>query len=82
MKSEKKIRLLIEKLKKRNNKSYEFFEGLLSLLKDKGTAGDAEQQLSTCFAITQYGNFTDDEERLLSEIIGELDENTNEEKNP
>lgn len=73
MKNKEKLLKLIEKLKKRNNMSYEFFEDLATLMDDNRTARDAEHRLSTCFSITQYANFTSDEEQLLSEIIEEID---------
>lgn len=73
MKNKEKILKLIEKLKKRNNKSYEFFEDLAVRMDDDSTAADAERRLSTCYSITQYANFTNDEEELLSEIIEEID---------
>jgi hypothetical protein len=71
MKNEKKLIELITKLKDRNNEAYKFFEGLLIELKDKEQRKIAIKKLSSCFAITQYADFTFEEEKLLSEIIDE-----------
>lgn len=60
---------LIEKLKKRNNRSYKFFEDLLVQFNQEDGLPEAKQKLQSCFAITQYGNFTKEEEDLLSEVI-------------
>lgn len=69
MKNEQKICELIKKLKERNNKAYIFFEILLEELKDENRSPQAIKKLNSSFAITQYGDFTNEEERLLSEII-------------
>lgn len=60
---------LINKLKKRNNESYKFFEELLVQFSQVDDAAEARQRLLSCFAITQYANFTKEEEDLLSEVI-------------
>lgn len=72
MKNEEKLTELINRLKSRDNKSYEFFQDLLLELRDERTEFAAKQKLSACFHITQYANFTFEEENLLSEIIDGL----------
>lgn len=69
MKNEVQMITLITKLKNRNNKAYLFFEQLLSDAKNPDNSKEALERLSTSFAITQYANFTDEEEKLLNEII-------------
>lgn len=69
MKKEIQMVELIDKLKKRNNSSYKFFEGLLIQFNQEEGVTEAKQLLQSCFAITQYGNFTKEEEDLLSEVI-------------
>jgi len=71
MKNEEKMAELIQKLKERNNRAYMFFEELLLELKDQSHSKEAMEKLTSCFAITQYANFTSEEEKLLSEIIEE-----------
>lgn len=60
---------LIRLLKKRNRESYKFFEGLLTQFTQAEQVEEARQKLRSCYAITQYGGFTAEEEKLLSEII-------------
>jgi len=69
----KKLELLIEKLKNRNNKAFVFFENILNDFKNQAMKSDAIERLSNCFSITQYSNFNQEEEELLKEIISELD---------
>jgi hypothetical protein len=71
MENEEKFGKLINKLKSRNNNAYTFFEQLWIELNDPLTSEEAVKKLSSCFSITQYADFTPDEEKLLSEIIGE-----------
>lgn len=71
MKNEYKMVQLIEKLKKRNNNAHIFFQNLLSELRDPHQSREALKKLLASFAITQYGNFTFEEEELLGEIIDE-----------
>ena len=73
MKSENKMIELIEKLRGRNNQSYKFFEGLLIELNNEDQSEEVKEKLASCFGITQYANFTPEEEKLLAEII---DDNT------
>ena len=67
MKNANKMHQLIALLKARNNNSYKFFEKLLSEFEEDSRS--ANEQLQSCFAITQYADFTTEEENLLSEVI-------------
>lgn len=69
MKKERQLVELIALLKGRDNGAYRFFEQLLGELRDETTSPAAMERLLTCFAITQYGDFTPLEEGLLSEVI-------------
>ena len=60
---------LIRLLKNRKSESYKFFEGLLTQFTQADQVEEARQKLRSCYAITQYGNFTAEEEDLLSGII-------------
>ncbi len=60
---------LTTRLKDRGNRAYKFFEQVLTELREEHTYAAAMEKLLTCFAITQYADFTPDEERLLSEVI-------------
>ena len=60
---------LIRLLKSRNNESYKFFEGLLTQFTQGAQADEARQKLRSCYAITQYADFTAEEEKLLSRVI-------------
>ena len=63
---------LIRKLKARNNKAHEFFENLLIESGEAELSDAAKERLSSCYAITQYANFNDEEEKILSDIIENL----------
>ena len=69
MENEDGMLRLIAKLKQRNNKSYKFFEGLLTDLKDESKSVEAMDKLLSCYPITQYGGFTYEEDKILGEII-------------
>ena len=69
MKNEEQMIELIRLLRKRNSESYKFFEGLLEQFKEGKDLNEAKQKLLSCYAITQYADFTTEEENLLSEII-------------
>lgn len=69
MRSEEQMIELIRLLKSRNNESYRFFEGLLTQFTQGEQVDEARQKLRSCYAITQYADFTVEEENLLSEII-------------
>ena len=69
MKNEEQMLELIRMLKKRNSESYKFFEGLLTQFTQAEQVDQARQKLRSCYAITQYADFTAEEENLLSEII-------------
>ena len=64
----KKLSELVFILKKRDNKSFVFFEKILEELETKN-AKQALEKLKTCYSITQYSNFHYNEEQLLEEII-------------
>lgn len=74
MKTDENISELISSLKARNNSAYKFFESLCRESGNQELTSDAKQRLSSCYAITQYANFTDEEEKLLSDIIESLKE--------
>ena len=69
MKKEEEMLRLIKKLKDRNNHSYKFFEGLLNELHDESKSIEAMPKLLSSYPITQYAEFTYEEENLLSQII-------------
>lgn len=69
MKNEEQMQELIRLLKSRNNESYKFFEGLLAQFTQGEQEEEARQKLVSCYAITQYGDFTVEEENLLSGVI-------------
>lgn len=62
-----KISLLEVVLKKRNNKSYSFFEKLLSTI-NAGLVDDAVESILSGYAIVQYADFNYKEEVLFEEI--------------
>jgi len=64
-----KLQQLINKLKNRNNKSYQFFEAIACDLQDDTTRQEGLNKLTGCFSITQYADFNFEEEQLLSEIL-------------
>jgi hypothetical protein len=67
-----KLQQLISSLKNGNNKSYQFFEDIVRDLQDDKTKQEGLNKLASCFSITQYANFSFEEEQLLSEIIHEI----------
>ena len=72
---------LIRLLKNRDSESYKFFEGLLTQFTEGKELDEAKQKLLSCYAITQYADFTAEEEELLSRVIeansrGESEEST------
>jgi hypothetical protein len=67
-----KLQQLIDKLKRRNNKAYVFFENIVQDLKEESTKQEGLNKLSRCFSIIQYANFNFEEEHLLSEILNEI----------
>ena len=69
MENEEGMLRLIAKLKERDNKSYKFFESILTDLKDKNKSAEAMHKLLSCYPITQYAGFTYEEDNLLAEII-------------
>jgi uncharacterized FlgJ-related protein len=71
MKTDEKFRKLIDKLKSRDNKACMFFEQLMIELNEHSQRQEAVKKLCSCFSITQYADFTPEEEKLLSEIIAE-----------
>ena len=70
MKNEEQMLELIRMLKSRNSESYKFFEGVLAQF-TRGEQEEARQKLRSCYAITQYSEFTAEEETLLSRVIEE-----------
>jgi len=70
-----KLQMLIDKLKIRDNKAYEFFERIALDLTSERSKNEGLIKLKGCFAITQYADFTFEEEELLSEIIDEINSN-------
>jgi hypothetical protein len=82
MKTEEKFRKLIDKLQSRGNKTSVFFEQLLIELNEQSERQGAVKKLSSCFSITQYADFTPDEEKLLSEIIAEYNRSEQETAKP
>jgi hypothetical protein len=69
MRNQEQMIELIRLLRKRNSESYKFFEDLLTQFTDGKELSEAKQKLLSCYAITQYADFTAEEENLLSEII-------------
>jgi len=67
-----KLQQLIDKLKRRNNKAYQFFENIDRELRDDTTKQDGLNKLASCFSVTQYAEFNFEEEQLLSEILREI----------
>jgi hypothetical protein len=72
MRDNAKLSELIRKLKDRDNHAYKFFEELLNELGDHSKQKDALKRLSSSFAITQYADFTSEEEKLLAEVINDI----------
>ncbi len=64
-----KLDLLIESLKSSSNASSTFSENIKSKLQTDTNTEDAINQLTTCYAITQYGNFTYAQDKILADII-------------
>lgn len=69
---EQKLTELVDNLRLRGNDSYKFFEKIRVDMSEPTLRGDAIKRLSSSFAITQYGNFTSKEEKLLADIIEHL----------
>ncbi len=65
---EKLINLKLQ-LEKRDNQAYVFFETVLKELELIDKKNIAIEKIKNCYAITQYANFNDKEEKLLDEII-------------
>jgi hypothetical protein len=67
-----KLQRLIDILKRRNNKAYEFFETVKDELGADLTKERGLKKLATSFSITQYADLTFEEEQLLSEILKDI----------
>jgi len=67
-----KLQQLINKLKNRNNNAFQFFENIAHDLKDDTMRQEGLNKLASCFSITQYADFSFEEEQLLSEILNEI----------
>lgn len=61
-------------LRKRNNNAYLFFENILVDLMKPEHRDDAIKRLANCYSISQYSNFTQEEEIILGEIIDKIEE--------
>ena len=69
MVSQEKLHKLISLLKERDSDTCMFFEQILKDLNNPKLHDDAIQRIANCFSITQYANFTNEEETLLENII-------------
>lgn len=67
---EEELRKLIMILQERKNKAVSFFESILQEL-NTNSQNDALNKLKTSFSITQYANFTKEEEDILEKIVRE-----------
>lgn len=65
----REVESLRDLLKKRNNSTYTFFEGILVSLESENSFGEAIDNLRSCYSITQYSDFNKSEEDILEKIV-------------